>query len=1016
MAGLIRGKQAGVQKDLSAGLVPDLFALDIVSRYGVNSQAGALAYDPVQSLLAVGTKDSKFGSGKVYIYGQNRVSCVFEPPRPASIIAMQFCSDKLLVLDSRNDLSVFDLDSRKIVTSYAPPGRVTCLCTDPTFDYALIGLANGELMAYDIDREGPAPFRIASLWKTFEPRARPSPVISMALHPRDVGTLLVGYPEGVAIYSFKQAKAIGFLVHKLEPGAPGGSEDPSMANGQRFPKLVHATWHPTGTFILTAHDDESLVVWDSRTYKVIQARTLQHANVHLPGSITKTSGTAPGTFAMKAPIFKLAWCAKQNPDDTGILVAGGLPMNLPERGLTFLDLGQTPLYATSSWQVLSEHFEKPKKQHILSTPPGVDVVDFCLIPKISPHFAGAQDPIAVIAILGSGELVTMHFPSGYPIPCTNQLHPSLSFIHPFVDSIAVASLDRTRWLGMIERRTQGPPLLKGGASGKYPSRRFEGRNIIQTAHADGTVRLWDTGHGDEIENPAMIQVDVARSLGRVDGVGIARTALSGVSGELAVGMRTGEVLIFRYDKNKKAGQNMQHRQNENLGMEDIRDTADPSLKEGLLPLTMFTKVKAPVTALRISDVGFAAAGFEDGSLVVIDLRGPAVIYQGKVTDLSKGVKRSSLMRRPSSASNQSRHDFPTVVNFGVMNLEDECKSWADNAQHHTNTSIAYSSIQLFAGSFLGHLITLKVLPDRSGAYRAEPAGATHMEGRLLSLTPLDAGRGLPANATAEAVTGLQQGRQVDGIVLAVSTQGIRLFRPPHAKGASKSFDGADCQSAGIVRDAESGGIGLVGLFGDGTVKSFALPSLREIASQSLNRVADRSRFSDAVVTAAGGVYLWSGPSEILVVNPWGAGQDTTVSLDLLYNPQALLPPRPTISNVQWLSGTQHVTPADLDLLIGGPNRPPSKRMIAQMKAEEQQRREGERAGPSSAAPPGKQDEGYLAYMQRQVTQRTQNMNIVGDNMNRLEESSSQFADDVGKFVSSQKKKAVMSLIGSKFGL
>jgi syntaxin-binding protein 5 len=38
------------------------------------------------------------------------------------------------------------------------------------------------------------------------------------------------------------------------------------------------------------------------------------------------------------------------------------------------------------------------------------------------------------------------------------------------------------------------------------------------------------------------------------------------------------------------------------------------------------------------------------------------------------------------------------------------------------------------------------------------------------------------------------------------------------------------------------------------------------------------------------------------------------SKDILMNPELLIPPRPTISNIQWISGTQHVTPADMDLL------------------------------------------------------------------------------------------------------
>lgn len=38
------------------------------------------------------------------------------------------------------------------------------------------------------------------------------------------------------------------------------------------------------------------------------------------------------------------------------------------------------------------------------------------------------------------------------------------------------------------------------------------------------------------------------------------------------------------------------------------------------------------------------------------------------------------------------------------------------------------------------------------------------------------------------------------------------------------------------------------------------------------------------------------------------------SNDKLYNPEAVLPSRPTITNVQWISGTQYISPADMDIL------------------------------------------------------------------------------------------------------
>lgn len=91
--------------------------------------------------------------------------------------------------------------------------------------------------------------------------------------------------------------------------------------------------------------------------------------------------------------------------------------------------------------------------------------------------------------------------------------------------------------------------------------------------------------------------------------------------------------------------------------------------------------------------------------------------------------------------------------------------------------------------------------------------------------------------------------------------------------------------------------------------------------------------------------------------------------------------------------------------VGGPDRPPSKRMLEQMRVEEQERRraarEGQRPGQS---PVERNDEGYMAYMSRQVQERTERLNLMGDTMDRLEENSSSFANDVSKYVQSQKRK------------
>ncbi|KMP08033.1 hypothetical protein CIRG_07714 [Coccidioides immitis RMSCC 2394] len=959
MAHFLRGKQAGIQNDLSAGLFPELFMLDEVARYGINSRISALAYDPVQSLLAVGTSETQYGSGEIYIFGQQRVSVVFPLPRKASSTILQFSADKLVSVDSKNEVCVFSLVEKKLVASYAPPGLVTALLTDPCLDYAFIGLQNGEVVAYDLDRWAPAPFKLPNFWKERNPRARVLPIVSLAFHPRDIGTLLIGYADGAVIFSVKQNKPVKYFQFELPPGAPGGSSDPSSLRDIRRPRITKAIWHPTGTFILTAHDDSSLVFWDPKDDK--------------PGSASRTPGSTPETFALKEPILHVAWCCKENPDDTGLLIAGGSPTTQQTKGLAFFDLGPTPNYQTSSWQLLSNHFASPKRETRLPTPPNAEVVNFCLIPRSSPHFSGSQDPIAVLALLSSGELVTLSFPSGHPITPTNMLHLSLSFVHPFVTKMALSSVDRTRWLGWREKRSLGPKFLNGGAEAKRHMKRFESRDIAQMAHADGLIRMWDTGHDDEIENPTIIQIDLARAVGRYQNIEVTQMSLAGAAGEFSAGLKSGELVVFRWNRNQNVGNDLPLGHNEGPGLvTNISHRTDPGLKEGFLPIILLDQRQGPVTALKHSDVGFVCAGYQSGSIVFVDLRGPKIIHTASPADFGKQHRRTSLMK--SHGSIETAAEWATCIEFGVLSLEGD----------------DYSSIVCFVGTSRGRLATFKILPSSDG-YSVSFVGSTSLDDRVLTICPINAENGQHALATQQAVSNLRSGYKVNGIVVAVSPSGCRMFKPSSSKGAHKSWDDFMCDSATVVRRGDA--YSLVGLFGDGKARAYSIPGLKEIASAPIDKILDVCKFATHVLRPRVDVLGWVWTLR----GGYGLRMGCWV----------------TFSHLDRLSPTfsGYLAP------IGGPDRPPSKRMLEQMRLEEQERQAAShqnRPRPTSSTEQESQ-EGYWAYMQRQMQERTERLGIMGDNMDRLEENSSGFADDVNKFIRNQKKKAVLGVIGSKFG-
>lgn len=671
-------------------------------------------------------------------------------------------------VDKKNELGVWDLDTGSRVAAQVIAGQVISLVTDPMLDWAFLGLQNGDVVAYDIDRSSLSrAFRLPNFWRERDPSSRAATLVCMSMHPRDVGKLLLGYTHGAVIYSFKQNKAVHFFQYNLPPGAPGGNG--VGIDTPRRPRLTHALWHPSGTFVLTAHDDGSLVLWDPKEERVIAARSLESMNVDRPGSSKSKS-------SLSEPFTKIAWCCKENCDDTGLLLSGGEDPNAQARNLTFIELGLTPTYATSSWQVLADYF-KGKRQIPLSLPPGSQAIDFVLVPRSSPHFAGAQDPVAIITLLSSGELITMTFPSGYPISPTNQLHPSTFFVHPFITKINVSSLERPRWLSMMEKRDQGEPLLKGGAEAPRPRKRFEERTIIQAAHGDSTIRIWDSGHADDIENGMQAQVDVARALDRYEDVDISVMSMSSSTGEFAVGTRTGEAIIFRWGTNRFYGRDPPQQLEPNpKGLTDISCRAEPSLKEGLQPLVLYEMMQGPITAIQVSNVGFVAVGSELGFLTLIDLRGPKIFFQAPMTDFAKPDKRSSFFKRDHHSSGDTQQkEWPVVIEFGVMTLDED----------------KYSSICCFVGTSLGKVATFKLLPSADGGYSAQLAGVVSFDGPVVSLSPIHAHSGKPAIADGAVVASLREGRQVDGALVAGRWLLVQ---------SQRVYFGAKCHCSYAVRD------------------------------------------------------------------------------------------------------------------------------------------------------------------------------------------------------------------------
>ncbi|KAK9464908.1 lethal giant larvae like, C-terminal-domain-containing protein [Lipomyces arxii] len=1011
-------------RDLSSGLTPHIFGLEDLARFGIDGGVSVLAFDPVQSLLAAGTD-----TGRVYVFGQPGVELKFDLCPGKAIIHMRIVrSQYLIIIDANNAVTVLSLEAKEVFSVFQADIPITAVESDPSLDWLFLGLDNGLTIVYDIDRGLKSPYRIGNLQMKAIPRGPVSPVMFIAMHPRSVQVLLIGYRNCAVVYSMADDNMFLVLQYEVPAGAPGGDLHPVHFQQSRLPRLTTGAWHPNGHHIVTAYEDGSIVFWDAKEGKLLQARTIDDTDVNEPRTgIFNTSDVS--LQSVREPIYRIAWCCTANAEDTSLLVAGGERADMPLKGMTYMEFGPTPVVQITSYQAMGEHYAQPRRQRIYPVPVGADPVDFIMIPRSSPYYAGNMDPVAIVTVLSSGELYSIEFPSGAALPVASMFPPSLCWIQPRMSAFTIAAVRREQWVGMMYSRKKQPELLlSGGAPAPSRLRKFDIRNIIVTGHSDGTVRLWDASHG-EIEDSQILDVSIADALNRGDDVRVSHISFAGQMGELSVACETGELVFYKYGLNKPASAEEIQRRISALQITDsdgrtpvilnLAARIDPKMKEGFLPVFALNPMRGPITAVKNSDIGFLAVGYQFGSLALVELRNMQLIYLEDMAGLGlidSSAKRFPLRTTTANANQGVQLEIPTAIEFSLMVIEGD----------------SYSSIVLSVGTNLGRLLTFRVVPANRGQHAVKFVGAAHLKSKVLSLLPIDTEYGVSAVATPNILQKLPQAVVISGAIVAVTEEEVRIIRPPKNKLNSKSFDDK-VLVAGISLLRPGDTLVLVCVTTAGYIRVYSLPGLKELTSLSVQRYHDLRYAGRSIVSMNGDVLVGIGKNESALFNIWGktfsnktTNKNSEAATDLLYDALKRMPPRPAISTIQWMSGTKYISPADYDLLIGGPHRPKSKRQMEEERARREQRRLAATSmvhsspGPSSSRAAASMYSGrqrpttMYGQMTDEVNERGERLGFMSSQFSKLEDASEEYMKSISDFLDDQKRNATTAYFKNKF--
>lgn len=923
----------GSKDDLTPPLNHKNLSIEMISQYGLpQNSILAMDYDATQSLLAISTKN------EIRVIGQSTVEVVFELNSPTPITWLKFVKGIYLVaISSNSNITILSLHSKKILASLLPPGTVACIELDPSLDWLIIGLNNGSLSFLDVDRLHLAPLRVDNLQKKVLPKEKLSPVLNIEWHPRDIGTILVTYSHCAILYSLTTGEIKASFVYHLTKGCKGFDWSLNFANNGKkkmfgsqkevISEILESHFHPNGLHIVTVHRDNSLVFWDA-TGELLQARTLFDLDLHKPGQPVNYS------LELFIPINRVKWICGSDPELTKLIIIGGNEANM----IYIFDFGFTLKYSLTSYDKQSDFYSKP--QNGFKNIPiefyenrsnyHEFLVDILTITD-QPYFNGGFNP--------SYFIVKSNLQNIYLIPLEGDLGkvllpPSIAFIHPPVTYSNIESIKRIDWYSVQSSRISSGVqaktelLLKGGAAVNESFVKPMGNNdtfkkILITGHQKGIVRLLDITRGEVNEQEGLIQISLKETLvsNTPDDLNIVSVSCGFEARDVVIGLGNGNLVFCKFGKVNAPRQPnppdylacpTQHANND-VKILNIRDRIRGSFASSstFLPSFLMTlQTPDKITSLKTCNIGFVAAGYKSGKLVVCDIgRGPAVIYN--IENIVSLVPTASKCHA-------------TSIEFSIMEYGNE----------------GYSSILMIVGTNEGgNLLYFKILPQLNGGFDVVFVDKTIKlnyksteDTCIKQIIPINSKTGQLTTPSMEIFNKLSRGIVIPGYVLTCSDKDLRILKPPKQKLSHKVVDEFICDF-GIINTGDKGVL-LSSVLRNGFVKFSSLPSLSDIVdyrlSKDLIKSYDFANISQAKILPTGEIYIKFGTEFINLSTLYDSKVKQKDSVDLLFNENAVIPPRPVMSALQWAKGNSAITTEDLNLLIAGPNRKPPKTQESQL--------------------------------------------------------------------------------------
>uniref|UniRef100_A0A3Q2VYJ6 Syntaxin binding protein 5L n=1 Tax=Haplochromis burtoni TaxID=8153 RepID=A0A3Q2VYJ6_HAPBU len=428
--------------DVQETLVSENFQLCKTVRHGFPYQPTALAFDPVQKILAIGSR-----SGGVRILGRPGVDCYCQHESGAAVLQLQFLINEGALVSACADdtLHLWNLRQRRPAILHSLKfnrERITFCHLPFQSKWLYVGTERGNTHIVNIESFVLSGYVI--MWnKAIElsTKTHPGPVVHLSDSPKDEGKLLIGFESGTIVQWDLRGKKADFRIY--------------------YDEAIHSvSWHHEGKQFMCSHSDGSLTLWNLRnTTKPFQV-TFPH------GKIQKDARKESCK-----PILKVEYKTCRNSE----------PFVIFSGGLSYDKAGRRPALTIMHGKAITVlEMDYP-------------IVEFMVLCE-TPYNNEVQEPYAVVVLLEKDLIVVDLTQSNYPVfenPYPMDIHESPVTCTAYFADCPPDIIPILYSIGAKHKKTgysQKEWPISGGTwtlgSHTYPE-------IIITGHADGSIKFWD---------------------------------------------------------------------------------------------------------------------------------------------------------------------------------------------------------------------------------------------------------------------------------------------------------------------------------------------------------------------------------------------------------------------------------------------------------------------------------------------------------------------------------------------